>query len=123
MSGTTVLVVYWGDGTNAYLASRISNVPVPTDPVTSLAYERMGAVTTRSVIVLTKNGLYSTTPGGSEGRTFGPLVQDVTLPGGNQINNGDLDGDGVTDLGIVDVTNTQVQFFRGIPINDSASVP
>jgi hypothetical protein len=123
VSNVAVIVVYWGDGTSAYLASRMSKVPVPSDPLTSFASDREGAVSTRSVLMLTQLNLYSSTPGGSDGRTFGPPVKNLTLPGGNEINIGDIDGDGVLDLGIVDNTKTQVQFFRGIPVNDSASVP
>lgn len=122
MSGA-VVVVYWGDGTTAYLASRMTTVPLPTDPLTGFTFERKGPVATRSVVLLTANGLFSTTPGGSDGRTFGPLTQDLTLPGGSAVTEADIDGDGVIDFGIVDITKTQVQFFRGIPINDSASVP
>lgn len=123
-SGKSLLIVFWGDGSSAPLSgARSSTVPLPPDPITSVAPYRVGAVVPRSAMMLTGNGVYVSTPGGADGRTFSPALQNVTLPGGGIIVSGDLDGDGVGDLAIGDTTKTQVQFFRGVPVNDSASVP
>ncbi len=123
VSGKTVLTMFWGDSSGSFAASRSTNIPTPSDPVISVTNYRAGPVLPRSVAMLTANGVFLTTPGGSDGRTFGSVTQDTTLPGGSYIGAADIDGDGVADLGIVDVTKTQVQFFRGIPVNDSSSVP
>jgi hypothetical protein len=122
-SGKTVLTMFWGDSSASFAASRSTNIPTPSDPVVSATSYRVGPVIPRSVAMLTTNGVFLTTPGGSDGRTFGSVTQDTTLPGGSFISAADIDGDGVADLGIVDATKTQVQFFRGIPVNDSSSVP
>lgn len=122
ISGKPVVAMYWGDGTGAISAPGMI-VPLPSDPVTGITFERKGPTLSHAVVLLTAKGLFTTTPGGTDGRTFGPLVQEPTLPGGSDIGEADIDGDGVADFGIVDATKTQVQFFRGIPVNDSASVP
>lgn len=123
VSGKTILTLLWGDQAGAFDASRITQVPLPSDPVVSFSVYRDGPVIPRSVLMLTAGGVFVTTPGGADKRTFGPVTQDPTLPGGSFMNTADIDGDGVIDLAIVDGTKTQVRFFRGIPVNDSPSVP
>ncbi len=124
VGGKSLLTVFWGDGSATALSgARTSTVPLPPDPVTSLTPYRVGAVATRSILMLTTNGVYVSTPGGADGRTFSLAQQNVTLPGGSDIVSADFDGDGVADLAIGDITKTQVHFIRGIPVNDSASVP
>ena len=123
VSGKSVMTVYWGNGTPTLDAARSSTLSVPAEPVTGFAIYRNGPVVPRSLGVLTASAFYTTTPGGSDHRTFGPLMKDPSLPGGGSMGSADIDGDGVADLGIVDTGKTRTQFFRGLPVNDAVITP
>jgi len=120
-SGKSVIQVFWGNGTMVLSAPQ--TLPAPPEPVLSTALFRSGPVLARTVAMLTQSGVYRSLPGGPNGRTYATATKDPALPGGAFMNTADIDGDGVADMAIVDSAKTQVQFFRGIPINDSSSVP